>query len=53
MPLTKAGRRTLRKLVLEHGAEKGKRIFYAMENSPGKEEWKKAVIAKKPKSRGK
>jgi hypothetical protein len=49
MPLTAAGRRTLRKLVLEHGAEKGKEIFYAMENSPGKEKWKKAVIAKKPK----
>jgi hypothetical protein len=52
MPLTAAGRRTLRKLVLEHGAAKGKSIFYAMENSPGKEKWKKAVIAK-PKSKGK
>jgi hypothetical protein len=52
MPLTAAGRRALRKLILDKGVEQGKRIFYAMENSPGKEKWKKAVIAK-PRSKGK
>ena len=52
MPLTKAGRRTLRKLMLDKGVEKGKEIFYAMENSPGREKWKKAVLAK-PRGKGK
>jgi hypothetical protein len=51
MPLTKAGQRTLRRMMLQYGSKKGKEIFYAKENSPGDEKWKKAVLAKKGKGK--
>jgi hypothetical protein len=47
MPLTAAGRRTMRQMILQYGVKKGKEIFYAKENSPGEGKWKKAVLKKK------
>ena len=47
MPLTPAGRRTLREFVKQYGPKKGKAVFFAKENSPGEEAWKKAVLKKR------
>lgn len=50
MPLTKAGRRVMRKMMEQYGIEKGKEVFYAKENSD--EKFAKAVANKK-KQKGK
>jgi hypothetical protein len=53
MPLTPAGRRTLRTMVSQYGAKRGKAIFFAKSNQPGEEAWKKAVFKKKARERKK